>query len=76
MCKDMPYIQKFCGGCVVIMVVVIIILSVCIGVCAGATASVEMSGDHYESGVQQSLGFHVLKVNGNNFGSEECNGWT
>ena len=54
MCKDMTYIQKFCGGCLVIMVVVIIILSVYIGVSAGATASVEMSGDLDESVVQQS----------------------
>ena len=76
MCKDMPYIQKHCGSCVVIMAVVIIILSVYIGVGAGATASVEMSGDHDESVVQQSSGFHVLKVNGNNLGSEQCNGWT
>ena len=42
MCKDTPYIQKFCGGCVVLMVVVIIILSVYFGVGAGATASVIM----------------------------------
>ena len=56
------YIQKFCGGCFVIMIVVIILLSVYIGVSAGATAS--------ESVVQQSSGFHILEVNGNNLGSE------
>ena len=71
----MLYIQKFCSGCVVIMVVVFVILSIYIGVGAGATTNVEMSGDHDESVVQQSSGFHVLEVNGNNFGSEQCNGW-
>ena len=49
MCKDMPYIQNFCGGCVGLMVVVIIILNDYIGIGAGATASVEMSGDNDES---------------------------
>ena len=58
-------------GVFFIMVVVIIILSVYIGVSAGATISVEMSGDHDESVVQQSSGFHVLEVNGNNLGSKK-----
>ena len=75
MCKAMTYIQKLYGGCFVIMVVVIIILSAYIGVSAGATSSVEMTGDHDESAVQQSSGFHVLEVNGNNVGSDQCNGW-
>ena len=75
MCKDMTYIQKFCSGCFVIIVVIIIILSVYIGVNAGASASVEMTGDHDESVVQQSSGFHVLEVNGNNLGSDQFNGW-
>ena len=76
MCKDMTYIQKYCGGCFVIMVLVIIILSVYISVNAGASASVEMSGDYDESVVQQSSGFHVLEVNGNNLGTDQCNGWS
>ena len=76
MCKDMTYIQKFCSGCFVIIVVIIIIPSVYIGVNAGASASVEMTGDHDESVVQHSSGFHVLEVNGNNLGSDQCNGWS
>ena len=35
-----------------------------------------MSGDHDESVLQQSSGFHVLEVNGNKLGSEQCIGWT
>ena len=35
-----------------------------------------MTGDNDESVVQQSSGFHVLKVNGNNLGSDHCNGWS
>ena len=72
----MTYIQKFCSGCFVIMIAIIIILSVYIGVNAGALASVEMIGDNDESVVQQSSGFHVLKVNSNNLGSDQCNGWS
>ena len=72
MCKDMTYIQIYCGVCFVIMVLVIIILSVN----AGASASVEMSGDYDESVVQQSSGFHVLEVSGNNLGTDQCNGWS
>ena len=58
MCKDMPYIQKFCGGCVIIMVFFIIILSVYIGISAGAEANVEMSGDQDEAVIQQSSCVH------------------
>ena len=72
----MTYLQKFCSGCFVIMIAIIIILSVFIGVNAGASVSVEMTGDNYESVVQQSSGFHVLEVNGNNMGSDQCNGWS
>ena len=75
MCKDMPYIQKFCGVCVVIMVVIIIILSVYIGISADAQANVEMSGDQDEAVIQQSSGIHLIEVNGTNLGSKQCNGW-
>ena len=76
MCKDVTHIQKFFSECIVIMVVIIIIHSVYIGVNAGASAGVGMTGDHAESVVQQSSGFHVLEVNGNNLGSDQCNGWS
>ena len=66
----MPYIQKFCGGCVVIMIVIIIILIVYINIGAGATASVEMSGDQDEAVIQQSSVIHLLEVNGNDLGSK------
>jgi hypothetical protein len=72
----MPYIQKFCGGCVIIMVVIIIILSVYIGISAGAQANIEMSGDQDEEVIQQSSGVHLIEVNGTNLGSKQCNGWS
>ena len=65
----MPYIQKFCCGCVVIMIVIIIMLSIYIGIGPGATVSVEMLGDQDEAVVQQSSGIHLLEVDGNNLGS-------
>ena len=76
MCKDMSYIQKFCGGCVIIMIVIIIILSVYIGISAGAQANVKMSGDQDEAFIQQSSGVHLIEVNGTNLGSKQCNGWS
>ena len=74
MCKDMPYIQKFCGGCVIIIIVIIILLSVYIGIGAGAQANVEMSGDQDEAVIQQSSGIHLIEVNGTNLGAKQCNG--
>ena len=75
--KDTPYIQKFCGGCVIIMIVVIIIMGVYIGTSAGAEAKVEMSGDQDEAVIQQSSGVHLFEVNCTNFGSKQCNsGWS
>ena len=76
--KDMPYIQKFCGGCVIIMIVIIIIMCVYIGTSAnGSEAKVEMSGNQDEAVIQQSSGVHLFEVNGSNLGSKECNcGWS
>ena len=42
--KDTPYIQKFFGGCIIIMIVVII-MGAFIGISGSAEAKVEMGGD-------------------------------
>ena len=72
--KDTPYIQKFFGGCIIIMIVVIIIMGAFIGISGSAEAKVEMSGDQDEALIQQSSGVHLFEVNGTNLGSKECNG--
>ena len=74
--KDMPYIQKVCGGWVIIMIVIIIIMGAYIGISAGSEANVEMSGDQDEAVIQQSSGVHLIEVNGTNLGSKQYNGWS
>ena len=65
-----PYIQKFTGGCIIIMVVIIIILAVFINYGnGGSEAKVELSGSNDEALIQQSSGLHLLEVNGADLGS-------
>ena len=66
---DVPYTQKFLGGCIIIMIIIIIILAVFINYSGGSEAKVELSGNNYEALIQQSSGLHLLEVNGADLGS-------
>ena len=67
---DTPYIQKFLGGCIIIMIIIIIILAVFINLSSGGSeAKVELSGSNDEALIQQSSGLHLLEVNGADLGS-------
>ena len=72
--KDTPYIQKFFGGCIIIMIVVIIIMATFIGISGGAEAKVQLNGDQDEALFQQNLGVHLFEVNGAGMGSKGCKG--
>ena len=75
--KNTPYLHKFVGGCVIIMIIVIISMSVFISYSGGSEAKVELNGDQDEALIQQSSGVHLLEVNGADLGSIGCKGsWT
>ena len=65
---DVPYTQKFLGGCIIIMIIIIIILAVFINYSGGSEAKVELSGDNDEALIQQSSGLHLLEINGDDLG--------
>ena len=58
----------------IIMVIVVIIMAVFISNSGGSEAKVELSGDQDEALIQQSLGVHLLEVNGADLGSIGCKG--
>ena len=66
---DVPYTQKFLGGCIIIMIIIIIILAVFINYSGGSEAKVELSGNNDEALIQQSSGLHLLEINGDDLGS-------
>ena len=47
--KNTPYVQKFFGGCMVLMVIVVIIMDVFISNSGGSESKVELSGDQDEA---------------------------
>ena len=66
---DVPYTQKFLGGCIIIMIIILIILAVFINYSGGSEAKVELSGNNDEALIQQSSGLHLLEFNGADLGS-------
>ena len=63
MCKSqVPYFLKWIMGAVMTIIGIIVIISIFYG-SGGSQADVVMQGEEKKSVVQQSSGFHVIKVN-------------
>ena len=53
--KSTPYLHKFVGGCVIIMIIVTISMSVFIRYSGGSEAKVELNGDQDQGGINSAV---------------------
>ena len=72
---EVNYTQKYLCGCTVIMLVIIVILSMVINFGGKSGGSVEMSGENESALVEESLGIHLLEINGSGMSSNGGNEW-
>ena len=72
---EVNYTQKYLCGCIVIMLVIIVILAMVVNFGGKSGGSVEMSGENESALVEESLGIHLLEINGSGMSSNGGNEW-
>ena len=72
---EVNYTQKYLSGCIVIMLVIIVILAMLVNFGGKSGGSVEMTGENESALVEESLGIHLLEINGSGMSSTGGNEW-